>query len=224
MSWRTKLIGRQPSRISRFFPKPAAGVTFAYHVARCLLAAVSCAFVGGCIVTSAEEFPEEVQVPPIVLDTPGLPIGTIIAYDMTNDNELRLSITVRDDNLDDELQVHAQTSVLGVSEIMRICAPVPIMPNQQATREQYDFVIPRSSVRPGVCNKLDVYVSREFVGSCTERVGGFNLPQNRGDIGQAGFWIWETSGDPASNPSAAQSIFNTCPVVTRTSMTSMPPQ
>jgi hypothetical protein len=223
MSRRTKPSVRQTSRIPRFFAKHAAGVSFAYHAGRCFIAAVSCALVGGCIVTSAEEFPEEVQVPPIVLDSPGLPIGAIVRYDQRNENGVRLRINIRDANVDDELQVQAELSVVGQSALEHVCPEVPVGTTDQPDRMQFDLVIDRSKIRMGVCNKVDVYVSRDFAGNCTDNPKGIGLPQlDRKDLGHALYWIWEISGEPGQNPNAAQDITSSCETTTLVSTTSMP--
>jgi hypothetical protein len=217
MSRRTISTVRQTPRILRFFAKPAAGVSFAYEWRRLLVAAFSCGLVGGCVVTSAEEFPEELQVPPVVLDTPGLPIGQIVAFNQKNENELRLGLTVRDANIDDVLQVHAKLTVVGQSaaDSVYICPPIDIGASTHPDRDQFELLIERAKIRMGACNKLDVYVSREFVGTCTQDTEAFALPSTRGDIGHGLFWIWEVSGDPVTNPGAAADIVNSCPTVTR---------
>src|SRR5215510_8712592 len=107
MSRRTKISVRQITRILRFFDPRPAGVSFASQPSQSrtssvsrlvsvLVAAVSCGVLGGCIVTDAEEFPEEEQVPPIVLNTPDQPIGSIISYDASGtEPDVRLNLSVR---------------------------------------------------------------------------------------------------------------------------------
>jgi hypothetical protein len=181
--------------------------------------------VGGCIVTSAEEFPEETQVPPVILGTPDLPLGAIMQFDHNRENELRLGITVSDDNIDDELEVHAELTVVGQSTTERVCPP-KIGAGSQPKRDQFPLVIPQAQIKIGACNTLQVFVSREFVGTCTEDVEAFKLPRrSRDDVAQAQFYIWEISADPASHPEAAQAIFTSCPVMTQRatgSMTTVP--
>jgi hypothetical protein len=158
-------------------------------------------------VTSAEQFPEETQVPPIVLDTPALPIGSIL----------------RDDNLDDQLEVQAELSVVGQSMSERICPQLPIAATGRANRDQFTLVIDRARIKQGACSKVDVYVSKEFRGSCTEDTQAFALPSTKGDLAHALFWIWEMSQDPTANPGAAQGITTTCQTVTHAPTTSMVP-
>lgn len=178
---------------------------------------------GGCIVTSAEDFPEEQQVPPVVLDTPDLPIGTIIAYNQGREPDVRLGINVRDDNLDDVLQVQAKITVVGQTDFELVCPMVNINPNNTPDREQFDLVIPRGQIRTGACNRVDVWVSRDFVGNCTEDRDLATRPRFRTDIAHALYWIWEMSADPVSNGSAATNLVNTCQTIAQTpTTTSMP--
>jgi hypothetical protein len=179
--------------------------------------------VGGCIVTSAEEFPEEQQVPPAVLDTPDLPIGTIIAYNQSMENEVRLGINVRDDNVDDVLQVQAKITVVGQTEYDLVCPQVNINSSGTPDREQFELVIQRTQIRTGACNRVDVYVSRDFVGNCSEDRDLATRPRFRGDLAHGLYWVWETSGDPVSNGAAARDLVNSCQTIARTTTpTSMP--
>jgi hypothetical protein len=172
-------------------------------------------------VTSAEEFPEEQQVPAVVLDTPALPIGTIFQFDLMRDNELRLGITVRDENIDDELEVQARLSVVGQPDYRYVCASL-IGPSAQPIREPVNVVVDRSKIREGACNTVDVFVSREFVGTCTQDTGAFDFPRAKGDVAHALYYIWETSGDPSQNANAARELVTTCPTQTRAGTTAMP--
>jgi hypothetical protein len=225
MSRRTTISVGQTRRIPRFFGKQRAGVSFASS--RCqagsplasrlvsvLVAALSCGLWGSCIVTNAEEFAEEVQVPPIVLNTPDQPIGSIIGYDASGtDPDVRLNISVRDDNIDDTLVVHAEVSVVG-QPTTRICPTIDIVPSGRPERAQFGLLIPRANIRPGACNQVMVYVSREFVGTCADPIG-FGRPQrSRTDIATAMFWIWETRDNPTSNDKAALGVTSTCQVMT----------
>lgn len=189
-----------------------------------LVAALSCGLVGGCIVTSEAEFPEEQQVPPVVLNTPDLPIGSVVDYDLrSQSNDVRLGISVRDDNLEDTLQVQAEITVVGQPTPNRVCPMIDIMPSGNAVREQFGLVIDRAKIRQGACNRVEVFVSREFAGTCTDR-NGFAVPQlGKGDLATAIFWIWEMSGDPLSNGDGALAITNTCMRVTRAATTTSMP-
>jgi hypothetical protein len=235
MSRRTTISVRQISRILGFFGLRPAGVSFAYQMdhgrfARAsrrvsvLVAAVSCGvLLGGCIVTNAEEFPEEQQVPPIMLDTPLVPIGSILAFDSRKDPEVRLPITVRDDNLDDTLLVHTQLTVGQMrSRISSEDTDLRIIPSTEAVREQFTVLINGTLIRQGACNKVEVFVSREFVGDCKRDPAAFTFPQNKGDVARATFWIWELSSDPMSSAEAALGVTTTCPLVTRTTSTASP--
>ncbi|HET6333583.1 MAG TPA: hypothetical protein VFG30_10240 [Polyangiales bacterium] len=171
--------------------------------------------------TSAEEFPEETQVPPVVVDTPDLPIGSIVAFDLNNENELRLNITVRDDNIDDDLEIQARLSVVGQSMPEYVC-DTPIMKTQEPQRAQSPLIVDRSKIRPGACTKVEIAVSSRFARPCATNPELFGIPLREDDVGRATFWIWEMSGNPAANPTAAQGIVTSCALLTTAPSTSMP--
>jgi hypothetical protein len=174
-------------------------------------------------VTSAEQFPEETKVPPVVLYTPDLPVGSIIAYDGSKENDLRLRITVRDANVDDDLVISARLSVVGQQVVDYVCPENTVMRSGHPTRPQFDLVIDRSKIKPGACTLVDVAVSSKFYDACpTESDHGvlFGAPFADGDVARTRYWIWEMSGDPASNPSAAQGLVTTCLTMTLAPTTS----
>jgi len=181
-----------------------------------LVAAVSCGVVGGCVVTSAEEFPEETNVPPVVVDTPGFANGSIITFDKNSGNELRLLITVRDENINDDVEIQARLSVLGQPTSQFIC-PDKLPPGTQPVREQFPLVVERSKIQPGACTMVEVAVSSRFVRPCSTHPEYFGLPgNNENDVGHATFWIWDMTGNPLSDPAAAQALLGTCQTVTVT--------
>lgn len=188
-----------------------------------LVAALGCGVLGGCIVTSEATFPEEEQVPPVILNTPELPIGSVIGYDSSRSTqpEVRLGISVSDENIEDTLEVHTELSVVGQPTVERVCT-MAIQPSGRAERERIEILIPKSQIRVGACNQVTVFVSREFVGTCLDPVG-FGKPQlGRTDIATAQFQIWETSDSPQLNEKAALQITSTCPIMMRATTTSMP--
>ena len=176
---------------------------------------------GGCLVTSAAEFPEEVKVPPIVVDTAALPIGSIITFDQTKENELALPITTSDANLDDVLELRARLSVAG-QNYENICGP-SITPSGEPKREQARLSIPGSLLRKGACSKLEVLVSSDFSVPCPKTItdGGFGVAEET-DLAFGVFWIWEMSNGPAANATAAQDIVTSCQTLTRPTITPMP--
>jgi hypothetical protein len=185
---------------------------------------VSCGLVGGCIVTSAEEFPEETQVPPVVLFTPDLPGGSTIAYDESKENGLRLGITVSDANVDDKLVISARLSVVGQQMVDFVCPENTVMLSGQPERPQFDLVIDRSKIKQGACTLVEVAVSSRFLDACpteSDRAPLFGAPFIDGDVARTQYSIWEMSGDPASNPGAAKAILTSCRTVTRAPTTSM---
>jgi hypothetical protein len=158
-------------------------------------------------VTSAEEFPEETPVPPAVLDTPALPVGSILAVDMNGISDLRLPITVRDENVDDVLELQARLSVVGEPPYEFICPGDAIKANGTPTREEYDLIVLPQKLKKGACTKVEVVVSNHFAGTCTTN---FAAAVDPNDIAHANYWIWELSGRPSMNPGAAQDLLTSC--------------
>jgi hypothetical protein len=237
MSRRTTISVRQISRISRFFGLQPAGVSFASQMdhlrfvkasrlVSVLVAALSCGGLGGCIVTNAEDFPEEQQVPPILLDSPALPLGSIIPFDPRNESMVPLRLTVRDDNLDDVLQLQVEVTAIG-QQPKRFCPDIKIPAGDDPVREQVSIAVDRTMIYARACNRVVVFVSRDFANTCTDDDSrGFGVPAQKNDLGKAQFWIWDMSGDPTSNGDAALGLTTTCSLATRTtattSTTSMP--
>ena len=163
--------------------------------------------------TSSEDFPDEALVPPIVLNEGDLPLGSIVTVDKTQGNELRLGITVRDDNIDDELEVRAKLSTLGEGAYDWICAGT-IAPSLEPKRKAFPVILVPSGLRDRLCTRVDIFVSAEFARDCPplddEDRELFDRPLHRGDLARAQFWIWEMSGNPLSIPTAAQAIVSSC--------------
>lgn len=216
MSRRTTASLRQPPRIPRFFGQLPVGARFASWIRVSVCAAIGCVLVGGCIVTSAEDFPDEPAVPPVVLNNTDLPLGSIVRVnknEMNEVNELRLGITVRDDNIDDELEVRVKLSVLQEPPYEFGCAGT-ISPGLEAERPQYSVILTPSRLRERLCTKVEIAVSSEFARECPpiddEDRSFFDRPLRKNDVARAQFWIWEMSGDPLSNPTEAQRLISSC--------------
>ena len=158
--------------------------------------------------TSAEEFPEETPVPPAILDNPTAPVGAIWAIDKTKVPNLSVAITVRDENLDDVLQVQARFSVGAEPPYDFACPPNPINPADKPTRDVFDLRIETAKLKVGLCTRLEVVVSEKFSGGC------MGIPSEGDDAAHANYWIWEMSGMPAMNPAAAQVLLTSCQTVT----------
>ena len=158
-------------------------------------------------------------MPPIVLNQGELPLGSIITVNKRELNEVTLPITVRDDNIDDTLEVRAKLSTLTEpSGYEFICAGM-IGPALQPERRPFDVRLTLSGLRDRGCTKVDISVSKQFVGECDladedERFV-FDRPVDRNDVARAQFWIWETSAEPFSNPMAAQDILASCQTLSR---------
>lgn len=158
--------------------------------------------------TSAEEFPEETPVPPAVLDNPTAPVGAIWAIDKDKVSNLRLGITVRDENLDDVLQVQARLSVGGEPPYDFVCPLGTINPTNMPTRDVFEVPIETQKLKVGLCTRVEVVVSQKFSGGC------MGIPSEGDDSAHANYWIWEMSRMPAMNPAAAQVLLTSCQTVT----------
>lgn len=167
--------------------------------------------------TSPVEFPEEQPVPPVIQNTPGFPIGSILEFNKNSpDRDLRLPISVKDDNVNDMLEVRAQLSVVGQSPYSYECGPDKIIaPGVEPQRELFELVIDPNKLKDGACTLVEVYVSSEFAYGCDDQRQTFLVPSHKNDLASARFWIWETSGLVAGTQTAAQDLVTSCQTVTR---------
>lgn len=200
--------------LSRFFVRLFVGPRIACSLQVWLCAVLGCGLVGGCLVTSEATFPEEVQVPPVVVDTPELWSGAIVEVDQTMDvNELRLGITVRDENVNDDLEVRARLSVLG-NGYKDLCPLPTLFAVGEPQRPQYPLIVNPMELQRGACTQLEVWVSSRFAFPCGDPTR-FSVEFTEDDVAHATYWIWEVSGSPSTNPAAAQGIVTSCLTVPR---------
>lgn len=173
--------------------------------------------------TSEATFPDEPQVPPVVLDTPELSSGDIFRVDQTMDvGGLRLGITVRDENVNDELKVRARLSVLGTA-YKHLCELLPpIFAVGEPKRPQYELDLNPMELQPRACTQLEVWVSSRFAAPCNDH-DRFDFVFLEDDVAHATYWIWEESGNPTVNPAAAQDILTSCQTVPRAPATMTTP-
>lgn len=177
---------------------------------------------GGCIVTSAEDFPEEQMVPPVILNTPELRQGDIITFDQTRDTDLRLTLTVSDPNVDQELRMRARLSVSG-EKPRGYCQPDPIPLSGLAVRPAPLLLVP-TELQAGTCTLVEVFVSEDFKVRCDSTdLTEFGVPEVENDLATAIYWVWEMSRDPNRNSEAARDIVTTCQPVPRASDSLPPP-
>jgi hypothetical protein len=160
------------------------------------------------------EFEEEANVPPVLLDSAEFPFGLPIEFDRRVPQDLRVRVRVRDENLDDELEIRARVSLEGSdqSRSFLICQEDRFRyPNGTPIRDPLDLVLTQTQIMPGVCSQLELFVSSRFLRDCDdpdERF--FDQPLDREDIGSAAYSIWEMSGDPLTNLMSAQALLNSC--------------
>lgn len=161
-------------------------------------------------------------MPPIVLDTPELAVGSIVTFDQTTDgNDLRLGITVRDDNVNDELRVRARLTVSGLAPSF-LCPGDTIFPSGEPQRPEYELILLPTDIRRGACTRVEVWVSSRFDAPCLEREK-FDLPLIPDDVARATFWVWEMSDNPTANAEAAKVIVNSCQTLPRAPATAPMP-
>lgn len=178
-----------------------------------LLCVLVSGWVSGCLVTSSVEFEEEANVPPVVLDSAEFPLGGVFEFDPRIAQELSLEVRVRDENLDDELEIRARVSVEdNPSRSFLICQPNRfVFPNGTPTRDSLRLVLNQTQIMPGACSQLEVFVSSRFLRECTDADERFfDQPLDREDIAIARYSIWEVSGDPLTNLMSASALLNSC--------------
>jgi hypothetical protein len=141
-----------------------------------------------------------------VLDTQTLPLGSILTFDQRTDKDLRLDVTVRDENVEDVLEFQARLSVVGQPPYVFICPDDKIATTGQVNR-MFQVVIDPQKLKPGACTKVEVVVSKRFAGNCMQY---FGLPDDPDDVAHANYWIWEVSSDPGMFPIAAQQLLTSC--------------
>jgi hypothetical protein len=167
------------------------------------------ALAGGCLVTSSVEFEEEVNVPPAVLDTTDFQLGTIYEFDRLVARELRLDVTVRDENVSQDLELRARVSVdSSAAGRTAICPGQRIAPSGEPRRAATTLTLTESSIQRGACNQVEIFVSSQFFRECKDET--FDLTADEDDLASGVFWVWDLTGDPHTNPNRAQELLNSC--------------
>ncbi|HKU38652.1 MAG TPA: hypothetical protein VJR89_10910 [Polyangiales bacterium] len=160
--------------------------------------------------TSPEEFPEEVQVPPVFVDTPTLALGSIVTFKQTDGGDLRLPVTLRDDNVGDLLYVRAQLSVVGQQPYAFFCSDTDVVATTgEPNREPVDVVFASTELKPRACTLVELFASTEFVRKCDDK-RAFTVSVDSDDLATARMWVWEMSGDPSGSGPAAIDLVTSC--------------
>jgi hypothetical protein len=171
---------------------------------RAVFHAVAATMLSACLVTDEITFPEEVPYPPTIVDVPGseIPIGTILWLDIDQrtghpQNEWRIPVRIRDDNVDQELQTRYR--VLREGSLLPPWTPDVIAPSGSPTREDYEVKVRFGDLRPGQCHRLELVVSGSFLRRTDPRF--FDVLNDEGemngDIARASWTILEGSATTA---------------------------
>ena len=179
----------------------------------------------GCLVTEQIIPPEEPNGPPVIISDPA--VGTQIL--LNGMNELRIGLTVRNENTTEPLKVRFQldSKNLPDPDERPLDFPCPEVENVIAGtgplfREEFPLRIPGMKFPRNACTKLTVAVSADFF-SCKNldprlwNVTTFSL-QDDDDDGHralATYYILEDSGNPLVNADAALRVLTTCPEPTK---------
>jgi hypothetical protein len=175
-------------------------------------------------VTSQVELPEEPHTPPIVIEDPSYPIGTVIKFDASKYSELQIPITVYDEDVSEELHARFRISSNTVpSKTYVDCADDHMIPVSGNTlRINAKIVISEGMLERNACSTIDYVVASSFVAaSCTRRPELWNATNPLDDNGTARFMVWEVSGDLLMDPVRTQALAATCQSVDGTPPTTM---
>ncbi|MCA9583540.1 MAG: hypothetical protein KC416_17195, partial [Myxococcales bacterium] len=145
----------------------------------------------GCLVTEQIDFPVEENLPPkIIADPERNPLQRILVFNLGDettpgDTELEIVVTIRDPNVEDELQWRAFMNLddtLGVPQGWETGGR--IQPSSVEDRP-HSFQVPGSAfgIDPG-CRRIDLLVSKQFRSPEADI-----LPVEPGDIDRATWWV-----------------------------------
>lgn len=166
---------------------------------RVLSLAVPALMLSGCLVTDEIQFPQDVPYPPTIVGVPGaeFQIATIIWIDLKGhaQNEWKLPVRIRDDNVDQTLE--ARYRVLQPGEPSPRWARDEIAPSGSPVREDYEVKVRFGDLLPGECHRVELVVSGSFLRRTENKF--FDVLNDEGeasgDIARASWTILE--GDPS---------------------------
>jgi len=170
----------------------------------------------GCLVTDRIEFEVERNVPPVILDKPGTeyPIGEIVWIDRdppvdpsTAPNEWSFDVTVRDENVRDELE--ARLRVRTDREPNPDFTPNQVVQQTGAVNRTFKVTVDLGQLRTNECHRVELVVSGSFLDRSEPLF--FDVAQPPEDIGEASWIVWEGNGNPT--PAEAQAILSSCDAV-----------
>jgi hypothetical protein len=168
----------------------------------------------GCVVTDPIEFKDEVDLPPVIIDDPSYPNGSIIRFERVEGRgeEIRINLKIRDENTAQVLKV--RTLIRRAADTIVYTCPETVLASGAVLRD-YPLSITQSSLNPGECHKVEVAVSGHFERcredpDLAERLFEEVEETHANDIARATFWIWETSNNVLGVPAATQGLVNSC--------------
>lgn len=177
-----------------------------------MLAGLTCATCSGCLVTDQVEFPTEENIPPWILDAPGNgpKQGQIIWIDKSVTTMWRMTVRVRDENVDQDLIAH-----------WRLVSKDEDMPEFQKKKlagapggpliRQLDFDVQADTLHDGQCDRLELAVSGSFFDSDLKSAPKYFLETNGeddSDLATTSWIIWEGKGQ---NQADLMHIGASCP-------------
>jgi hypothetical protein len=172
----------------------------------------------GCVVTDPVKFQNEVDVPPVILDDPSLPNGSIIKFQKELDpnapgaKEININLTVRDDNVNQPILVRTRITKADNTVILSQC-PDAQLARQGVPLSYYTLTIPQGSLKTGECHKVEVVVSSKFEGCYKNddtQNSHFDVVANPDDIARATYWIWEVGNNVLDSAAASKILVNSC--------------
>jgi hypothetical protein len=165
----------------------------------------------GCLVTDQAQLDPTPKTPPIVLAV-DIPLGSILRVNTNQVNEVRIPLRVRDENTQEALKTRFRITSGGKTGAYK-CPEVPELPGVGELVRPWEITIPGTQLVSGACSLVEFVVSSSFV-PCEKHPDVFDIttPVDE-DLGRATFWIWETSTDPLTNPTAARALIDTCPAI-----------
>jgi len=167
---------------------------------------------GGCLVTDEFHFQAEPNLPPVFVNRPGEPeIGEHIWIDNSVQSQRRLGVRIRDENVEQELELHWR--IRQDREMVPEWAAVPVPTASGNPERDVDIFINADRLPRYTCQRLELVVSGSFIPELIEpEYFAFVVPEDRSDRGFALWWIWEGEGIDTPDQNWLQ-IAKSCPAL-----------
>ncbi len=199
-------------------PGPQLAIPVVASICGLWLALFGC----GCLVTDPITFKDDVNFPPAIIGDSAYPVGSIITVTQSGPNALDIPLTVRDENVDQQL--YQRTLITKSNGYVFYTCPEPVIPpSGSVERSDVKITINKTDLNRGECNRVDIVVSSRFT-DCIDAtklpqlgpeqihkiVGRFDDTSDPSDIARARYWVWEVSNDALTDPAKAQALAKTC--------------